>query len=199
MPSHYSLFLQEYADGCGSRICEGATKVQARGSIPADIAFVGEAPGESEDVLGVPFAGPAGHLLDHIIERSIGEENRIRQSDQAEYLSLKVLSFAIMNLVGCIPKYDGVTKASEPEHEDIIKCQPRLIALLTLVQPRLVVCVGRLAEDYMSPGFKHSVKFGLPKRVAITHPAAILRTNVAMQGLAVQRCIVTIQNAIEGL
>ena len=39
-----------------------------RGSIPFNVLFVGEAPGESEDVLGFPFVGPAGKLLDHIIK-----------------------------------------------------------------------------------------------------------------------------------
>lgn len=195
MAGRYSLFLQEWSDGCGSSICEGATKVFARGNIPSDIAFIGEAPGESEDVMGVPFAGPAGHLLDQIIERSIGEENLHRTADH-----VKLLSFCIMNLVGCIPRTSEGSKATEPEHEDIMCCRPRLEQLLGLVRPRLVIAVGKLAENYTASGFKHTIKFPRPiKVVAMVHPAAILRTNVAMQGLAMQRCIVTLKNAIEGL
>jgi uracil-DNA glycosylase len=45
--------------------------VLARGSIPCDILFVGEAPGRSEDALGKPFVGPAGILLDEMIEDAL--------------------------------------------------------------------------------------------------------------------------------
>lgn len=61
--------------------------VLARGKLPADVLMVGEAPGLSEDVLGAPFTGPAGQLLDRIITATELENYRI----------------AFTNLVGCIP------------------------------------------------------------------------------------------------
>lgn len=62
--------------------------VIARGTVPAPVVFVGEAPGESEDVLGIPFVGPAGHLFDYILNEAITDRTR----------------YAITNLVCCIPK-----------------------------------------------------------------------------------------------
>ena len=62
--------------------------VLCRGKLPCDVLFVGEAPGVSEDVLGRPFVGPAGKLLDEIVERAL----------DGQY------DYAITNLVACIPK-----------------------------------------------------------------------------------------------
>jgi uracil-DNA glycosylase len=62
--------------------------VLCRGRLPCDVLFVGEAPGVSEDVLGRPFVGPAGKLLDTIVERAL----------DGQY------DCAMTNLVACIPK-----------------------------------------------------------------------------------------------
>ncbi len=51
--------------------------VHCRGSLPCDIFFLGEAPGDSEDLLGKPFVGPAGKLLDRIIAKGNGFDPRI--------------------------------------------------------------------------------------------------------------------------
>jgi uracil-DNA glycosylase len=71
--------------------------VLARGRVPCDVLFIGEAPGASEDVLGLPFVGPAGHMLDYIIERSIGEHNELRKEK-----GLPGLRVAMTNLVCCM-------------------------------------------------------------------------------------------------
>jgi uracil-DNA glycosylase family 4 len=173
--------------GCGSRYCEGATKlVFARGKIPSDIVFVGEGPGRSENILGKPFVGIAGKLLDHIIGQSVPESIR----------------YSITNLVSCIPLEDGETKESAPDDECVIQCQPRLLEFIKLAKPRMVVSVGKLAEDFLDQKYKHALKLplnsegGVILQASITHPAALLRVNVVQRELAIKRAIVTIRRAV---
>lgn len=149
--------------------------VFTRGTLPCDVLFVGEAPGASEDVLGRPFVGPAGKLLDVILERALPAACR----------------YAITNLVGCMPK-DETNEKGEPPEEAIKACRPKLQELLALARPKAVVCVGSLAR-------KHTPEVRGTKRAELIHPAAILRMDVSQQGLAVQRCVVTLQNLCDDL
>jgi uracil-DNA glycosylase family 4 len=128
--------------------------VLARGNVPADVVFCGEAPGPSENKLGQPFIGPAGHLLDKIIAT-------------AEQRS-KVVSKAFTNLIACFPKdeTDG-NKFTEPPAASIKACSQRLLEFLDLCKPKLIVCVGKLAAKYKP--------FDAYDTVAIIHPAAVLR------------------------
>jgi uracil-DNA glycosylase len=183
-PSPYQQFREKWRDGCGSTLCPSARRIVfARGCIPCDVLFVGEAPGESENVEGVPFAGPAGMLLDRIIARAV---------------PVPAVRIGFTNVVCCIPRDEDGRKAIEPDHEAILQCRDRLSEFVDLCKPRLVVCVGKLAKDYLDRGYKHSLK--LPEGTAqidVTHPAAILRANIAQQGLMFQRCVVQIANAVE--
>lgn len=146
--------------------------VMARGRIPAQILFVGEAPGDSEDVVGLPFVGPAGRLLDHVIERSL----------DGQY------DYAITNLVCCLPK-DVSNAKGEPPKEAITACRPRLLEFIGICKPRLIVTVGLLAQ-------KHTPNLEGVARVGITHPAAILRMDASQQPLAIKRCVVAVEDAI---
>ena len=88
----------------GCDLCEQRDKVVLlRGKIPCDVLFIGEAPGVSEDTLGKPFVGPAGTLLDNIIE----------ESDPGE------LKLAWTNVIACIPKDDDGHKVKEPPRYSI--------------------------------------------------------------------------------
>lgn len=200
MTTLFQEFCGRWEKGCGSGLCESARNICiARGQVPCDVLFVGEAPGESEDVIGRPFVGPAGKLLDYIIERSL----------------LKGTRYALTNLTMCIPREGDGQKAAQPLPEEIEACAPRLREFIRICQPKLIVCVGALARDYLDEKMKGSIwgnRVSLRRslnntselgseilRIDITHPAAILRTNVANQGLAVQRCIVSIRTAVEEL
>lgn len=145
--------------------------VLARGTVPCDVLFVGEAPGVSEDVIGQPFVGPAGHLLDRIISAS----------------GLREGSYCITNLVGCLP-VDGGEKG-EPSEDSIRACAPRLQEMLRMCRPKLVVCVGKLS-------WRWCPRVDGVKYIQITHPAAILRMDVSQKGLMVQRCVVTLADAL---
>ncbi len=74
--SPYQLHQQKWEDGCGSSICDRAQfRCFARGDIPCDVLFCGEAPGNTEDTLGRPFCGEAGRLLDSMTKRLVLPEN----------------------------------------------------------------------------------------------------------------------------
>jgi uracil-DNA glycosylase len=179
-------FVSKWKDCQGCPLHKTRTQiVLARGKIPCDVLFIGEGPGLSEDVLGLPFIGPAGKILDHILQQSIPDS----------------ISYAITNLVCCIPvDPDTGAKAVEPEEAHIKACSQRLREFVALCNPKLLVCVGSLAKDYCEPGWKHSVKLGYTGPTLNTiHPAAILRMNTAGQGLAIQKCIVQLRNAVEDL
>ena len=145
----------------------------ARGTLPCDVLFIGEAPGASEDAIGRPFVGPAGALLDQIIDRSIG----------------KLASIAMTNLVCCYPREAKERGDNQPGHSDILSCRPRLIEFVNIARPKLIVCVGSLASEYVD--HRDSVQC-----VDVVHPAAILRMPLAQKQMAVQRVVVTLLNAV---
>lgn len=119
-----------------------------RGEIPARVLFVGEAPGFGEDTLGVPFVGPAGKMLDRIFASACRKLGRTPTA-------------AFANLLACIPTDADRQKVSEPPEGSVRACAPRLGEFVYLCEPRLVVCVGKEAKDYLEPGLKKSVP--LPK------------------------------------
>ena len=166
-------------------LCHGRKHVVlARGKVPAPVLFIGEAPGNSEDVLGRPFVGPAGHLLDQIIEQAL----------DGQY------DYALTNLVACIPKDETGNKTEEPSADSIKACAPRLQEFVRLCKPQLIVCVGTLASKWVEklldaqPGTK-ATQF---KFVHMTHPAAILRAET-QQNILIKRAIVVLENAAAGL
>lgn len=148
----------------------------ARGTVPCDVLFVGEAPGISEDAEGKPFWGPAGMHLDDIIAAALPPD----------------VPLAFTNLVACFPREAKTRGDNEPERGEILECRPRLIEFVNVAQPRLIVLVGRLSVQHM--GFDRSVPM-----VDIDHPAHILRMPLAQRGFASQRAAVTIRNAYDDL
>lgn len=148
--------------------------VLARGTLPCNILFVGEAPGMSEDALGQPFVGPAGHLLDRIIGQAINPP----------------VTHALTNLVACYPRDAKNEGINEPEYHEIIACRERLVEFVNIAQPNLIVRVGRLATGYVP------VRDGM-RYIDVDHPAAILRMPLAQQQMAARRCVVQVRNAVE--
>lgn len=156
--------------GVSGRIC------LARGTLPCQVLFIGEAPGTSENAIGQPFVGPAGQLLDQIVERS---------------LDIKTVTTAYTNLVACFPREAKERGDNEPDNGEILECRPRLIEFVNIAKPCLVVNVGKLAERYFPGVGRHT------PNVTVDHPAYILRMPLAQQQMAIQRCIVRIRNAYE--
>jgi DNA polymerase len=179
--------------------------VLARGELPCDVLFIGEAPGRSEDALGKPFIGPAGRLLQEIVRRALEmvgyAETAGKEPGATGQGRPPVLSCAFTNVVCCIPLDEYGEKTEAPPDEAIRACSVRLLEFVEEVaKPKLLVCVGSVAKDWLDPTWKRGIYYGgkVPQ-LAIVHPASILRSNFAQQGFAVQRCVVQLANAFKQL
>ena len=96
------------------------------GNPTADIVFVGEGPGGDEDRQGIPFVGRAGQLLTKMIEA----------------MKLKRDDVYICNVVKCRPPNNR-----DPEPDEVESCEPFLKAQLAIVQPKVIVCLGKYAAQ----------------------------------------------------
>lgn len=155
--------------------------VLARGVIPADVMFCGEAPGESENVHGLPFWGPAGDKLEEIVT-VVRHQVRMRFTE------------SYVNLVACFPTLAKQTDDHRPEKEEIEACSPRLREFAEISQPKLVVCVGDTAKDWA----RHILQSNECNAWCdIIHPAALLRMPGLQRDGATRHCIMVLYNAIE--
>ena len=128
----------------------------------ADILFVGEGPGEQEDLRGEPFVGPAGKLLDDmlsIIDLYRGE------------------NCYICNIVKCRPPHNR-----DPLETEQDACIGYLRNQVALVKPKIIVCLGRIAaKRLIDPDYRITrqhgqwVEKGSFWMTAIYHPSALLR------------------------
>ena len=127
----------------------------------ADIMFIGEGPGEQEDLQGEPFVGPAGKLLD----------------DMLSIIDLDRTNCYIANIVKCRPPYNR-----DPEEHEEQACIGYLLNQIELIQPRIIVCLGRVAARcFIDPSYRISKEHGIWIDrdgywiTAIYHPSALLR------------------------
>ena len=142
----------------------GATRtnlVFGTGNPNADLMFVGEAPGEQEDLSGTPFVGRAGQLLDKFLYA----------------VDIERKDVYIANILKCRPPKN---RDPLPEEEDA--CIGYLREQVKLIRPKVIVCLGRIsAMRLIKPDFKitqeHGVWFekGDFLMTAVFHPAALLR------------------------
>ena len=145
---------------CG--LCEGRTNVVfGTGDPHADIMFVGEGPGRNEDEQGVPFVGAAGRLLNDLLTAS----------------GLSREEVYIANIVKCRPPQNR-----DPLPEEERACIHFLEKQIELVDPRIIVCLGRIAaKQLIDPDFAITRQRGQifernGRRIMATfHPAALLR------------------------
>lgn len=131
------------------------------GNREADILFVGEAPGEQEDLSGTPFVGRAGQLLDkYLYAVDIARED-----------------VYIANILKCRPPKNRDPLPAEEE-----ACIDYLREQVRLIKPKIIVCLGRIAAmKLIKPDFKISKEHGVWFEkgnfimTAVYHPAALLR------------------------
>lgn len=179
--SLYQQHVKKWSNCDRCELSKGRRKVVLiRGQLPCDIMFVGEAPGESEDVIGSPFVGPAGKLLDHVIKQGI-DGHTVR--------------YALTNLVGCFPKEQKDTKNHAPPDAAIKACSPRLDDVYRMARPSLVVCVGSLSAKWV----RKLMDWTPNEMIDLVHPAAILRADVVSQEAEINRSIVKLNTAIQNL
>ncbi len=144
------------------RLSEGRRHVVfGSGNPDAELMLVGEGPGAEEDRQGLPFVGPAGELLTRIL--------RAIDVDRDDVY--------IANVVKCRPP-----RNRDPEGDEVAACRSFLERQIELVQPRVLVALGRVAAQALLGttealgrlrGRWHTV-LGVPTR-ATYHPAALLR------------------------
>ena len=127
----------------------------------ADIMFVGEGPGEQEDLQGIPFVGPAGKLLD----------------DMLSIIDLDRTNVYIANIVKCRPPHNR-----DPQDDEQNTCIDYLRNQVALVKPKVIVCLGRIAaRRLIDADFRITREHGKwyclngTWMTAIYHPSALLR------------------------
>lgn len=112
------------------RLCEGRTQIVfGDGNERADLLFVGEGPGEQEDLRGIPFCGRAGDLLTSMIEKGIGVARR---------------DVYICNVVKCRPPGNRT-----PLPDEVAACRPFLDAQIAVVRPKVIVALGKPAASLL--------------------------------------------------
>jgi uracil-DNA glycosylase family 4 len=148
---------------------KGATQlVFADGNPDADIVFIGEAPGKNEDEQGKPFVGAAGKFLNEMLEM----------------IGMKREDIYITNIVKYRPPNNRDPLPNEKE-----AFLPYLQEQLDIIQPKLIVTLGRHSMDVLLPGLKISQVHGQPKRyhnhvyLPLFHPAAALYNSGMRQTL----------------
>ena len=132
------------------------------GNRETDVLFVGEGPGEQEDLQGEPFVGPAGKLLDDMLS--------ILDLDRSS-------NCYIANIVKCRPPRNRDPLETEQE-----ACIGYLRNQVALIKPKIIVCLGRIAaKKLIDPDFRITRQHGQWFRrgdfwmMATFHPSALLR------------------------
>ena len=145
---------------CG--LCETRTNVVfGVGDRTADVMFIGEGPGEQEDLQGEPFVGPAGKLLD----------------DMMSIIDLDRTNVYIGNIVKCRPPQNR-----DPLETEQDACIEYLRNQVALIRPKIIVCLGRIAaKRIIDPEYRITRQHGTWVQkggiwmTAIYHPSALLR------------------------
>jgi uracil-DNA glycosylase family protein len=163
--------LREAAAGC--QACDlwktGTQTVFGEGLKKAEILFVGEQPGNDEDLAGRPFVGPAGRVLDEGLEQA-GIDRTLA------YVTNVVKHF----------KWEPRGKRrihAKPNWAEIAACRPWLDAELEVVKPKVLVCLGATAaQALLGRQFRVTKQRGVPVEsdlaphvLATVHPSSILR------------------------
>lgn len=156
--------LKERCLSCNKcRLCETRTNVVfGVGNPKAKVMFIGEGPGENEDLQGEPFVGRGGQLLDKMLDViDLSRKNNIY----------------IANMVKCRPP-----KNRDPMPDEVEKCIRYLQEQIDIIKPKIIVCLGRIAAtSIISPDFKVTAQHGKffekdgVLYMGIYHPAALLR------------------------
>jgi DNA polymerase len=157
---------------CPELRAQATQLVMGDGSLDAEIVFIGEAPGKNEDMQGLPFVGASGRFLDEMLAAA-----RLQRTD-----------IYITNIV----------KYRPPNNRDPLPVEkqafaPYLTRQLEIIQPKVIVTLGRHSMEYFLPGERIGAIHGQPRRVQmgelsllvvpLYHPAAALYNGSMRQTL----------------
>jgi DNA polymerase len=156
------------SDVCSELASSATQLVMGAGNPDADIMFIGEAPGAEEDKQGLPFVGRAGQFL----------------NDMLQLIHLQREDVYITNIVKYRPPNNR-----DPQDDEKSEFLPYLFKQIAIIQPRLIVTLGRHSMNAFLPGFRISEVHGQPKRktgivyLPLYHPAAALYNGSMKQTL----------------
>ena len=154
-----------YKSICNCQKCPlGSTRthfVFGVGNEKANIVFIGEAPGEKEDLEGKPFVGRAGKLLDKMLSA----------------IELTRDDIYICNVLKCRPPNNR-----DPLPSEVEQCEPYLLNQLRIIKPKLIVALGRVAactilktKESLKNMRNQIFKYAEVDLIVTYHPAALLR------------------------
>lgn len=185
--------LESAAASCGAcSLCATRQRVAfGAGPVPVPVAqaqwlVVGDAPGEHDDASGDSFSGPAGQVLDSVLRAA-----SLSRSGQGVYAGRALAGAYLTHLIKCRPPGNR-----PPEADEVSRCLPYLERQIALLQPRIIVVVGRLtAQALLAPtvpdvqtrplgqlrGVVHRYR-GIP--VIVSYPPSYLLRNPAEKAKA---------------
>jgi DNA polymerase len=172
VPDSRSLaILREAAQGCkGCSLYQRATQtVFGAGTKKAKLILLGEQPGDQEDLEGEPFVGPAGRLLDEVLENAQIDRKLVYVTNAVKHFKWEPRGKRRLH--------------SKPSAREIAACRPWFEAELAAIEPKVVVCLGATAaQSVLGRDFRLTKRRGellADERgfqvVATYHPSAILR------------------------
>ena len=188
----YHFIVPSYIDCTRCGLCKIRRKIVfGRGVPPADILFIGEAPGKTEDLLGLAFVGLAGRLLNQAIIKAMqfaaidivnASEKKPapmyltqedERTDMAQFIQncneiikiLEKVTYYITNVVACRPSDTPDGENRKPTPEESWACFDRLNQTYIKCNPKKIVFLGDIAK-------KHCLK-GWPEAKCLVHPAYI--------------------------
>lgn len=157
---------------CPDLATQATNLVMGDGNLDADIVFIGEAPGKNEDLQGLPFVGAAGKFLNEMLTAAGMERKDVY----------------ITNIVKYRPPNNR-----DPLPEEKAAFWPYLLKQLQIIDPKVVITLGRHSMEYFLPGEKIGQIHGQPKRIQfgdynivimpLFHPAAALYNGSLRQTL----------------
>jgi uracil-DNA glycosylase len=165
--------LREAAEGCTA--CDlyktGTQTVFGEGTRNAEVMFVGEQPGDQEDLAGKPFVGPAGRLLDEALVDAGIDRKTVYVTNVVKHFKWQARGKRRIHL--------------KPNWSEIAACRPWLEAELAVVEPRVLVCLGATAaQALLDRQFRVTRERGRPVEsdlaehvIATVHPSSILRSD----------------------
>jgi uracil-DNA glycosylase len=165
--------LREAAAGCTA--CDlyktGTQTVFGEGTRNAEVMFVGEQPGDQEDLAGKPFVGPAGRLLDEALVDAGIDRKTVYVTNVVKHFKWQARGNRRIH--------------QKPNWSEIAACRPWLEAELAVVEPRVLVCLGATAaQALLDRQFRVTRERGRPVEsdlaehvIATVHPSSILRSD----------------------
>ena len=165
--------LREAAAGCTACPLHetGTQTVFGEGTSKADVVFVGEQPGDQEDLQGKPFVGPAGKLLDKALEDAGIDRRQVYVTNVVKHFKWQARGKRRIH--------------QKPNWSEIAACRPWLDAELQVLDPRVLVCLGSTAaQALLGRDFRVSRQRGelvesllAENVIATVHPSSILRAD----------------------